>query len=434
MKRKTDIQSETIAYIKKNELFTTSDKILVALSGGADSIALLSVLLSLGYHCEAAHCNFHLRGKESDRDEMFVTDFCKKNKIILHLIHFETKKYAKTNHISIEMAARDLRYNWFEETRLATGCSVIAVAHHSDDSVETFLLNLIRGTGIDGLRGIQAKNGAIVRPLLALSQQEILDYLSEINQDFVTDSSNAQIVYQRNKIRHQLIPLMEELNPSIKQTLIATAERLEDASKYYHRGIKSCKERIFIQENNVKKININKLLKSPAPKSLLYQILKDYNFSSDSIPAIFNCLSQETGSRFYSKTHRVTRDRNVFVIDNLNELTKKQKPTIKQSFHIYEKNYNIPKDSKFAVLDSEKLSLPLKLRLWEDGDWFIPFGMKGRKLVSDYLTDKKVSIQKRENTYVMCSGNNIVWIVGERSDNRFRITDETTQILQLEML
>jgi tRNA(Ile)-lysidine synthase len=431
---KTNIQSKTIAFIQKYQLFSSSDKILVGLSGGADSVALITILVSLGYQCEAAHCNFHLRDEESDRDEDFVKDLCKKNKINLHIEHFQTKEYAKAKHISIEMAARELRYNWFEKLRKATGCSVIAIAHHKDDSIETFLLNLIRGTGIDGLCGIRPKNNYIVRPLLALSQDEVLDYLSSLKQDFVNDSSNAELIYQRNKIRHQVIPLLETLNPSVRDTIISTTERMQDVAHYYHEGLENNKEQIFAQEKKSKTINIGELLKTPAPKSLLYYLLKEYNFSSDSIPAIYNSISQDTGGRFYSKTHRVTRDRDVFRIETLEQVSTKQKPTIKQSFRFYENDYKIPKETKFAVLDAEKLTLPLTLRLWKAGDWFIPFGMKGRKLISDYLTDKKVSSIQRENTYVMCSGNDIVWIVGERSDNRYRITDKTTQILQLEVL
>ena len=217
-------------YIDRHELFSSSDKILVALSGGADSVALLRLLQAMGYTCDAAHCNFHLRDKESERDENFVRQLCKELQVQLHITHFETVKEAKSRHLSIEMAARELRYKWFEEIRKTCGATVIAVAHHQDDSVETLLLNLIRGTGINGLRGIRPKNGKIVRPLLCLNRKEILDYLSDIGQEYVTDSTNLQDEYTRNKIRLNLLPLMQEINPSVKESILKTAEHLNDAA------------------------------------------------------------------------------------------------------------------------------------------------------------------------------------------------------------
>ena len=224
-------------YIEEKQLFTLHDKVLVALSGGADSVALLRVLLVLGYHCEAAHCNFHLRGEESDRDERFVNELCKGLGVTLHVTHFDTVAYASRHHVSIEMAAREMRYDWFEQLRKERGMAVIAVAHHRDDSVETFLLNLIRGAGINGLKGISPHNGCIVRPLLEVSRQDILDYLRCLRQGYVTDSTNLQDEYMRNKIRLNILPMLRELNPSVSESIAETSRRLTDVSLIYNKEI-----------------------------------------------------------------------------------------------------------------------------------------------------------------------------------------------------
>ena len=239
---------KVVQYIERHKLFSPDDKILVALSGGADSVALLRLLLSLGYTCEAAHCNFHLRGAESDRDEHFVRQLCLEHRVTLHTVHFNTEQEAKERHISIEMAARELRYAWFEKTREACSAAVIAVAHHQDDSVETLLLNLIRGTGINGLRGIRPRNGHIVRPLLCLDRKEIVGYLESIGQAYVTDSTNLQDEYTRNKIRLNLLPMMQEINPSVKESILKTAEHLDDAASIYNIGIEEAKLRVKTPE------------------------------------------------------------------------------------------------------------------------------------------------------------------------------------------
>ena len=223
-------QERVAQYINQKRLFMPTDKVIIALSGGADSVALLCLLQTLGYNCEAAHCNFHLRGKESDRDEAFVCQLCAKRQVPLHIVHFNTVRTAEERHISIEMAARELRYEWFEEIRRKSGANVIAVAHHRDDSVETLLLNLIRGTGINGLRGIRPKNGHIVRPLLCLDRKEIINYLNRTGQDYVTDSTNLQDEYTRNKIRLNLLPMMQEINPSVKESILNTAEHLASST------------------------------------------------------------------------------------------------------------------------------------------------------------------------------------------------------------
>nr|WP_320037999.1 tRNA lysidine(34) synthetase TilS [uncultured Bacteroides sp.] len=421
-------------YIEKEKLFKLKDKILIALSGGADSVALLRVLIYLGYSCEAAHCNFHLRGEESDRDELFVRNLCKEQNIPLHVICFDTNGYAGKHQISIEMAARELRYNWFEELRKELNADVVAVAHHRDDSVETLLLNLIRGTGINGLTGIRPKNNHVVRPMLSVSREDILVYLQEIKQDYVTDSTNLQDDYTRNKIRLNILPMMETINPSVKASLFSTASHLSDASLIYNRVIEDGKSRVLSQEG----ISIEKLLAEPSPRSLLFEILFPLGFNSAQIDDMFLSLDRQSGKKFYSDSWVVVRDRTHLLMKELNGLPKdgqsvKGIPVIKEKRSPYTSSFVIPRDKKTACFDADKIADPLTLRKWQAGDRFVPFGMKGKKNVSDYLTDAKFSILQKENVYVLCSGDKIVWLVGERTDNRFRIDENTKNVLILRL-
>lgn len=298
-------------YIDQEKLFTREDKILVTLSGGADSVALLRLLLAMGYTCEAAHCNFHLRGDESVRDEMFVRELCLQLEVPLHVQHFQTTEEAEKRHISIEMAARELRYAWFEQLRLQQGANVIAVAHHKDDSVETLLLNLIRGTGINGLLGIRPKNGNIVRPLLCLDRKEITEYLQEIGQSYVTDSTNLQDEYTRNKIRLNLLPLMQEINPSVKESLLRTAEHLNDAALLYKKGIEEGKQKVQTEQG----ILISVLLQESVPETLLFEILSPLGFNSAQIKDIFTSLNGQPGKIFLSGEWRVIKDRELLLLE-----------------------------------------------------------------------------------------------------------------------
>lgn len=420
---------DTVAgFIEKENLFAGNEKILVALSGGADSVALLRVLLQLGYTCEAAHCNFHLRGEESVRDENFVRALCSRSSVILHTVDFDTTGYAASHHLSIEMAARELRYNWFEEIRLKTGASVIAVAHHRDDSVETLLLNLIRGTGINGLKGIRPKNGTIVRPLLSVSREEITDYLSAIGQDYVTDSTNLQDEYTRNKIRLNLLPLMETINPSIKDSIFDTANRLTEVANIYNKVIKEGRERVVHPQG----VSIEALMREPSPVSLLFELLYPLGFNSGQVEDVFNSLQGQAGRRFYSDEWCVVKDREYLLLQK-RETSPVTEPELQIERYVYSRDFVIPKTKDTACVDADKVKAPLTLRKWQAGDRFVPFGMKGKKNVSDYLTDKKFSILDKEKMYVLCSGEDIVWLVGERVDNRFRVDADTENILLISL-
>jgi tRNA(Ile)-lysidine synthase len=417
------IQQRIIQYIDKEDLFSSDSNILVALSGGADSVALLCILHAAGYHCEAAHCNFHLRGEESNRDEQFVRQLCKKYEIRLHTVDFDTTRYATENHISIEMAARELRYNWFEEVRTKCQADVIAVAHHQDDSVETILLNLIRGTGITGLLGIRPRNGAIVRPLLCINREEILHYLQSIGQDYVTDSTNLEDEYTRNKIRLNVLPLMQTINPSVKNSLIETSNYLNDVSAIYNRYIEEAKTKITTSEG----IRIRELLKEPAPEALLFEILHPLGFNSAQIKDITNSLHGQPGKQFSSKEWRVIKDRELLLLEKAQSENKEELPfqIIKEEKE-YTPDFLIPREKGIACFDADKLNGEISYRKWQTGDTFVPFGMKGKKKISDYLTDRKFSISQKERQWVLCCGERIAWLIGERTDNRFRI-DETTQ-------
>ena len=408
-------QERVAQYINQKRLFMPTDKVIIALSGGADSVALLCLLQTLGYNCEAAHCNFHLRGKESDRDEAFVCQLCAKRQVPLHIVHFNTVRTAEERHISIEMAARELRYEWFEEIRRKSGANVIAVAHHRDDSVETLLLNLIRGTGINGLRGIRPKNGHIVRPLLCLDRKEIINYLNRTGQDYVTDSTNLQDEYTRNKIRLNLLPMMQEINPSVKVSII------------YKKSIEEATKRVQTTEG----ICIDALMQETAPETLLFEILYPLGFNAAQIRDIYRALEGQPGKTFSSEHWRVVKDRKYLLIEAYQQV---EQPLLAMEKYSLTPDFIIPRDKEVACFDADKLLHPLSLRLWQQGDVFTPFGMKGRKKVSDYMTDRKFSLLRKEQQWVLCCGKDIIWLVGERTDNRFRIDSSTQRVLIIHII
>lgn len=416
-------------FINEKKLLDTYGKVLVALSGGADSVALLRVLLSSGYSCECAHCNFHLRGEESDKDELFVQHLCDRMGSKLHLAHFDTRSYASANKLSIEMAARELRYAWFEELRAQVGANAIAVAHHRDDSVETILLNLIRGTGINGLKGIAPRNGYIVRPLLQESRESIEEYLRTLEQDYVIDSTNLQDVYMRNKIRLNILPMMKELNPSVAESIQETGVRLAEVARIYNRDRKEVLNRVLKEISaDERQLCIVDVLQDVAPESLLYEALSPLGFNAAQVKDILHCIiAEQSGKRFHSLQWEVLRDRDSLLIhrrgvedEALELLVDEQEIT---------SGFMVPKDRFIACVDADKIIQPLTLRKCRVGDWFVPFGMKGRKKVSDYLTDRKRSLYEKERQWVVCSGEDIVWLVDERIDNRFRVKEDSRRVL-----
>ena len=419
------INEQVVRYIEQEHLFTLKDKVLVALSGGADSVALLYLLHSAGYTCEAAHCNFHLRGEESNRDEEFVSQLCKTLKTPLHITHFNTSVYAAQNHLSIEMAARELRYEWFAKIKEEVKAKVIAVAHHQDDSIETILLNLIRGTGINGLLGIRPKNGDIVRPLLCINRKEVIEYLNTIHQDYVTDSTNLLDEYTRNKIRLNIIPMIEEINPSFKEGLINTSQHLNETAIVYNKGITEARERILTPNG----ISIEALQNEPAPSALLFEILSPLGFNSTQINDILNSLNSQSGKLFIGKGWRVIKDRNFLLLDKEKEINSLPCFELIREEAEYTSDFILPREKEFACFDAEKLNEPLSIRKWQKGDTFFPFGMKGKKRLSDYMTDRKFPINRKEQQWVLCCGDRIAWLIGERIDNRFRVEESTQKVV-----
>lgn len=428
-------------YIEKYQLLTPDRPVVVGFSGGADSVALLSILVRLGYTCYALHCNFHLRGKESMRDERFAATFAGEILgIPFYKTDFDTHKYASEKHISIEMAARELRYGWFEEMREKLGAQAIAVAHHADDNVETVLLNLVRGSGIRGLRGMIPKNGYIVRPLLGVGRKEILAWLEAHAYEYVTDSTNLTDAYTRNFIRLRVLPLLEEINPSVKDAITRSASHLADAETIYLDMLERAEREVKLSDH---RFSIPALLTFPSPQTILYELVKPYGFTRMVTEDIFSSLQKESGKFFYSPAYRLLKDRDLLLVtpreeqpvDEVYVLEEGEKGDLKEPVElswrksVITEDFSIIKDKHIAYFDYETLRFPLVVRRWKKGDWFIPFGMQGRKKLSDYFTDRKYNRIQKEAVWLLCSGDDIVWIIGERPDNRFRINKGTKSVL-----
>ncbi len=430
------------AYIEKQHLLSPSDLVLVGLSGGADSVALLALLAQLGYRCIALHCNFHLRGEESHRDELFAEDMAFRLHVPFHKKEFDTTAYALEHHLSIEMAARELRYAWFEEMRQHFRAQVIAVAHHRDDSVETLLMNLLRGSGLRGLVGIRPKNGYVVRPLLAVSRKEILEWLREQQLQYVVDSTNLSDMYTRNFIRLRVLPLLEKLNPSAPEAIERTSNHLAEAEAIYSFVVEKARKELM---DAARRISIAHLLRYPSPATILYELLKPYGFSPRIAEEVFNSLEKESGKLFYSPDYCLLKDREYLWLEAIEQKTTEEEYTLTEAdvlkgvWHgpislsisktVIVKDFSFQKDKTVAYFDYGKLSFPLTLRKWKDGDGFVPFGMRGRKKLSDYFSDRKFSRIEKSRTWLLCSGEDIIWIVGERSDNRFRLDETSTNAL-----
>ena len=411
--------------MNKNQLY------LVALSGGADSVALLLALKKLGYNIEAAHCNFHLRGEESDRDEDFCKKLCHKLDIKLHLAHFDTQTNASLHGISIEMAARNLRYNYFEALLKDIDASAVCVAHHKDDSAETLLLNLVRGTGIEGLTGIKSKNNRIVRPFLCVRRNEIINYLEQQKQSFVIDSSNLVNDVQRNKIRLDVMPLLEEATAILNTTL----EQMQDRV-------------VLLKTEEQTIVDIERLEKEQSSNYLLWYILKNYDFNTAQIKQISYGLKTSVGRAWESATHALTINNNKIIVEPLFTCDSKEYRLIEEglyhlnsklSIEIKKEPYSIDngfsKDPKDVWIDADKVVFPLSVRLIKEGDRMVPLGMKGTKLISDMLTDTKVSYFDRQRQYVLLNNDQqIIWLVGRRIDDRYKITSSTKTVLKIKLL
>ena len=432
-------------FINHQNLFTPDQKLIVGVSGGADSVFLIHVLHELGYSCMIAHCNFHLRGEESDRDALFVKSLAEKLNLPFRSIDFQTEEYASKQKISIEMAARELRYHWFAELKEKEEADCIVIAHHSDDVVETFLINMTRGTGIHGLTGIKPKKGDIVRPLLALSREEIVACLQQKNIPFVEDSTNKETIYTRNKFRNHIIPLLQTINPSFKESVLQTIGYLQQAESFMEDRLNAIKEDLFVEKENSCCISIEKLKKENSPIFILYELLHPYGFPASVINDIYNGLDGTSGKQYMSEKYRILKDRKWLILSDRHQEApvtysiKDTDTTIENPLKMtitYKENKpgcTIIKDKRFCYLDVNKLVFPLEIRRWREGDTFVPFGMKNRKKVSDFFIDRQFSILQKEQTWLLLSGGEIAWIMGERSDDRFKIDSKTKKIMILEI-
>ena len=419
-------------YIKKHKLLSLSDLYIVALSGGADSVALLLLLDEMGYKVHALHCNFHLRGEESDRDERFCEDLCLKKNIPFHRIHFDTLMYAETHKMSVEMAARELRYRYFEQLRKDIGAEGICVAHHQDDTVETVLLNLVRGTGLRGLTGIQPRNGAILRPLLCVTRTEIEAYLATKQQDYVTDSTNLETDFVRNKIRLQVVPLLRQLNPAVSENIVRTAEHLTEAQKVLDTVVDTYK--------GSNQLDLCALQQVGSAEYIVFEWLKQYGFNGSQVQQV---ISAETGSIFSSPTgYEVLKDRGRLLVEpTIMAFTPIRIPEEgtyvlpdDRRLNVRRSNPFVSKDSHEATLDARQVRFPLTVRRVEEGDWMIPYGMTGRKLLSDLMTDLKMSLfDRRRQLVVVDAQGAVVWAIGLRTDHRCRVTDATQEVIAIKI-
>ena len=428
--------NKVAAFIAGNRLLDREAKHLVAVSGGADSVALMLVLRRLGYDVEAAHCNFRLRDAESDRDEQFVVKLCQEQSVRLHLIHFDTKTYAELHQVSIEMAARQLRYGYFEQLRQDIGAGMVCVAHHQDDAVETLLMNLVRGTGIHGLTGIRPRNGHVVRPLLCVSRAEIVGFLDSIGQSYVTDSTNLVPDVVRNKLRLEVLPLLRTINPAVSANIVKTARRMAEVERVFNQSVESALSTLFTDNT----VDIQQLLEQPSPEYLLYELLPPRGFTPTQVEQLYDCLGGQTGRVFQSETHEVAIDRGRIVVEK-----RRTQPAplripetgtycfgdVKFRFGIKE-GREVSKSPDCATLDADVLKFPVTIRPVQTGDRFCPFGMKGSRLVSDYLTDRKRTIFEKRRQLAICSADGLIaWLVGERTDQRFAVGDATRKVLSI---
>ena len=440
-------------YIERHNLLHPGQSIIVGLSGGADSVALLHILTALGYPCIAAHCNFHLRADESDADANFARLTAEALRLPFLRTDFDTADYARRHGVSIEMAARTLRYDWFETQRRAHCAQAIAVAHHRDDNVETILLNLIRGTGLHGLCGMRPRNGHIVRPLLCVDRDSILRWLTHRDLTHREDSTNASDAYRRNFVRLRLLPLLEQLNPSVRLRLLHMADHLTDVETIYRDAIDAHRTHLInTSPDGTHRISIDALLRTPAPQTLLFELLHPYAFTPSQCADIARTLSGESGRTFRTPDGRwqLLKDRRHLLLypapstDNTSPdaaftLNLGSYPDVPLPLHLeahpVDATFQPSRSPHTATFDADRVALPLTLRRWRPGDHFVPFGMTGRKKLSDYFTDHKFSLLRKASTWILCDASGaILWIVGERTDNRFRITPSTRRALVITQL
>lgn len=426
-------------HLSESFSFLKGQRVLLAISGGLDSMVLWHLLQALDFKMGLAHGNFQLRAQESEDDFEFVKQKAKHLGLPFYMQRFDTATYAEEKGISIQMAARELRYAWFEDLRISEGYDWIVTAHHADDSLETTLINLTRGTGLDGLLGIPAVSGKIIRPLLPYSREQILAYAQKHKITWREDSSNASTKYFRNKIRHLVVPVLKELNPTLLNSFQQTLSHLKESQDIIHHAIEELKKQVVEEKENHVKINLEPLRKMPNPKAYLYPLLHPYGFTS--WEDIYNLMDALSGKQIFSDQYHIIKDRNCFLIQPLSSADRNQsyvwndfKEVLSLPIHLECRVVEqLGKGNKSSIfVDAEKLQFPLTIRKWQEGDVFYPLGMKGqKKKVSKFFKDEKMSLLEKEATWLLCSNEKIVWIIGRRPDERFKVHQQSTQILNI---
>ena len=424
-------------HINANFGFLKDKKLLLAISGGMDSMVLVHLFQKLNLNFALAHCNFQLRGAESDGDENFVAAYAKLNNIACFITKFDTSNYSKENKLSTQVAARNLRYNWFNEILEQEKFDYIVTAHHADDVAETFMINLSRGTGLDGLTGIPSQNGNIIRPMLPFSRKEIENYVLENKLKWREDSSNASDKYLRNKIRHHIIPVFKEINESFLQSFQNTLEHLNQEQSLINDAVQMVYEKVVSEENQQLKINISALLHYKNHKAYLYQWLNKYGFSAWN--DVYNLIEAQSGKQILSEKYILLKDRDFLI------LSKKEKTNFEEIvIHSITEKPNFPlkltlcnlcdisnQMKNVIFVDENKIQFPLTIRKWKEGDYFYPTGMKGKKKVSKFFKDEKFTLFQKQDTWILESNNQIVWIIGYRADERFKTENTTQTIIQI---
>ena len=439
------IQETLRQYIIDHQLFDKETRLLLAVSGGGDSMAMLDLLYKEGYHCEVAHVNFHLRGKDSDNDESVVRTVCQQRGLKLYTKSIDTTRYAQENKLSIEMAAREIRYDFFNCLMEEHQLECVVVAHHRNDVVETFFINLMCGTGLRGLSGIAPKNGRVVRPLLSFSHQELVTYLEDHNLDYCTDKTNFDTTILRNELRHQVIPDFESKKNGFTELMQRTIGRLRESEAVVDAYVKDWRTKHVQEDGDEIRIPKSALYESVSPSEILFFFLQPRGFSVAIIDELSSKKNLRVGARFDSRLYRVIVDRDYYILEkkrNLDAsfLIEKKSAVMHKplpmliSLMEVDEHFKIIKDSQIAQLDADRLIFPLALRHWQEGDVFCPIGMGGRqKKISDYFIDQKFSIPQKEKAWLLCSGEDIVWVVGHRLDERYKLRPESKSILKISL-
>jgi len=431
-------------FIEQHQLFDAGNKILLAVSGGKDSVLMVHLFKALGIDIGVAHCNFNLRIDEARRDEHFVKMLALSLDVPFYVTHFDTKTYAAENKISTQMAARDLRYNWFEEIRSAKGYDYVALAHHQNDAVETLLINLVRGTGISGLHGILPKRDKLIRPLLFLNRQEINQLVEDNQFDFVEDSSNLSSDYIRNKLRLNVIPHLKDINPNLENTFNENVKRFAEIEAFLKLQVEQIAKALLIEKADAVYISLKKIRLLNPQRLLLFELLKKYDFSESLVEEIIKSLDKQSGIKFLSTSHQATINRDDLIISKLNfEMCPHKIIHPKDSvfeFNDYQFQLTFSEDVKFETAESKifvdqaVLQFPLIVRNWQIGDRFIPLGMNGFKKLSDFFIDGKVPLHLKTNIPILVNGNGeIIWVVGMRQDNRYKLTNSTKKVAIFEL-